>query len=490
MRLQLSSATVYVLIGSLAGTGAALAANEDSQLVEKGEYIARATDCIACHIGPDGTPYAGGKANATPLGDIIAPNISSSKEHGIGEYSLEDLTKVLRDGKAPYGKHLYPAMPYPDYRGMTDDDIAALYAYLQTTPAVEYAPEATTNLSFPFNIRPSMIVWNAMNLGKYDPPEGLDDQEARGQYLVDSLGHCGTCHTPRDAMMGSDYDQYLGGAQLGSWHAPNITSDEMAGIGAWSNQQLADYFKHAQVDYLAQATGPMGEAVHHSLQYLTDEDRLAMAAYLKTVPPIADDKQQHAVFDSEISNELAGREPVVIKATRYQQGQLAEHGLKPDDIKDPDSPAGLYAQHCAACHSDDGYGQPDSHYASLYGNTTLRSADPRNLVAVVLKGVAYSGATPRPLMPGFEGELDNQAVASIANHVRTKFGGHTASNIDADQVAYIASGKQPVSSFIRYAPLLAWTGIVVLVLLIIAGGVWIWRRRRARRTQSNVHANQ
>lgn len=493
MRLEFYSAALFALVGGLAGTAAAAPSDTDAQLVERGEYIARATDCIACHIGPDGMPYAGGKANATPLGDIVAPNISSSKKYGIGDYSLEDLTRVLRDGKAPGWKHLYPAMPYPDYRGMTDKDIEALYAYLQNIPAVDHAPEAETDLSFPFNIRPMMIVWNTMNLGKYSPPEGLDEQEARGQYIVDHMAHCGTCHTPRDDMMGSDYDRYLGGSQLGSWFAPNITSDETSGIGGWSNRQLAEYFKHGQVSYLAQAAGPMGEAVHHSLQYLTEEDRLAMAAYLKTVPPISDNGQQQAIFNPELSAPAAELEPVVVKATRFNPDQLGEHGLKPDDIEKPGSPEGLYAQHCAACHRDDGLGQPASHYASLNGNTTLRSANPRNLVAVILRGVAFSGATPRPLMPGYEGKLDNQEIADIANYVRTEFGGHSASDISKDDVAYIASGEQPVSDLIRYAPTLAWIGVLIVVLLIVAG-IWIWRRRRqqgARAGRShNVHPKE
>lgn len=491
MRLRLLRVAACVLIGGLSGTAATAETNES--LIERGEYIARATDCLACHVGPDGTPYAGGNANITPLGSIVAPNISSSKEYGIGDYSLEDLKRVLRDGKAPGGKYLYPAMPYPAYRGMTDEDIEALYAYLQSIPAVDYAPEASTDLGFPFNIRVSMIVWNAMNLGEYEAPEGLDDQEARGQYLVDHMAHCSTCHTPRDDMMASEFDQYLGGAQLGSWFAPNITSDEKAGIGAWSNQELADYFRQGQVSYFAQATGPMGEAVHYGLQYLTEEDRLAMAAYLKTVPAIADDTQQHAVFDPELSKPILDMEPVVIKATDYAPDELAQHGLKPDDIKNPDSPEGLYAQHCAACHRDDGLGQPFSQYASLQGNTSVRSANPRNLVAVVLRGVAFSGSTPRPLMPGFEGKLEDQQIADIANYVRTEFGGHSTSNINADDVAYIASGQQPVSGLIRYAPTLAWIGILILVVLI-AGGVWLWLRRRNRRANAvrhqNVHSDQ
>lgn len=311
------------------------------------------------------------------------------------------------------------------------------------------------------------------------PPKGLDEQAARGQYIIDSLAHCVTCHTPRNDLMGSDHRQYLGGAQLGRWFAPNISSDHNSGIGAWSNEQLAEYFKHGQVGYIAQAAGPMAEAVHHSLQFLSEDDRLAMAAYLKTVPAITSVEQQQPALDSYFNAALGRREPVVTKATHYSADQLAEYGLKASDINNPNSPEGLYAQHCAACHSDDGYGQPDSYYASLNGNITVRNGSPRNLVAVILDGVAYRGAIPGPLMPGFDGKLDNQQIADISNYVRTQFGGHSVSNIDAEQVADIASGQQPVSDLIRYAPVLAWLGVLVVVL-VLGGGLLIWQRRRRR----------
>lgn len=478
-----------VLIGSLLVIPTAIAANQDATLVDQGEYIARAADCMACHVGPDGTPFAGGKPIVTPMGNIIASNISSSKKYGIGNYSVKDLTNVLREGKTPSGSHLYPAMPYPDYRGMTDGDIEALYAYWQTIPAVDIAPKTKTDLDFPFNMRFLMIGWNAMNLDAYVVPTGLNDQAKRGQYIVDNLAHCGTCHTPRNDLMGSNYEKYLGGAQLGRWFAPNITSDHNAGIGAWSDEQLAEYFKNGRVGYIAQAAGPMGEAVHHSLQYLSEDDRLAMAVYLKTVPAISGDVQQKPTLDSSLNQELGRREPVVTKATHYAEDQLAEHGLKTSDISNANSPEGLYAQHCASCHSDDGYGQPDSYYPSLNGNNTVRSVNPRNLVAVILDGVAYRGATPGPLMPGFDGKLNNQQIADVSNYVRTEFGGHSSSNIDADQVAYIASGEQPVSDLIRRAPLLAWLGVFVAVL-VIGGGFSIWRhRRRQAQTVSNHDVN-
>lgn len=488
MRFQPLLTACIAIAGALTGT-MSMAADNAKPLIKQGHYIARAADCMACHVGPDGTPFAGGKPTTTPLGNIVAPNISSSKKYGIGDYSLENLTDVMRDGKTPSGSHLYPAMPYPAYRGMTDNDIKALHTYLQTVQAVEREPEAETDLDFPFNIRFSMIVWNAMNLDKDHSQNELDDTAARGRYIVDSVAHCGTCHTPRNDMMGSDYSQYLGGGQLGRWYAPNITSDKTAGIGAWSDEQLASYLRNGQAGYVAQAAGPMGEAVHYSLQYLTKDDRLAIAAYLKTVPAITNNAQEQPVLSPEINAELVGRDPVVTKATRYEPGELVAHGLKTDDIDDPESPAGLYANHCASCHGNDGYGQPVSYYANLKGNTTLRSANPRNLVAVLLNGVAFNGATPRPLMPGFEGKLNNQQIASVTNYVRTEFGDQANSNVDAGQVAYIASGKQPVSDIIRYAPLMAWLGVLVVVLLII-GGIGFWWYRRRRRTQHASNHNK
>lgn len=461
-------------------SASALAEQQPSSLIKQGEYIAKAADCLACHVGPDGTPYAGGKPTATPMGDIVAPNISSSKKYGMGDYSVKDLTRVLRNGKTPSGRHLYPAMPYPAYRGMTDQDIESLHAFLMTTVPVEHKPKAKTDLKFPFSMRWLMIGWNATNLDSYEAPQGLDEQASRGQYLVDHLGHCGTCHTPRNSMMGSDYDHYLAGGQLGSWFAPNITSDKNSGIGAWSEQQLAEYFKSGQMGYSAQAAGPMAEAVHYSLQYLNEDDRLAIAAYLKTVPAIADKNQVQPVLDTDINASLLNRAPEVTHVTRYSAEELEQHGLKAQDINEPDSAKGLYAQHCASCHGDEGYGQATSYYASLVGNTTIRSANPRNLVAVILEGVEFRGATPKPLMPGFADKLNHQQIASLANYVREEFGAHNTSQIDADQVAYIASGKQKVSALIRYAPLLAWLGIILLIV-IIGAGIWYWRRRQVPR---------
>lgn len=495
MRKQSLRTTGLLVLGSMVGitTAHASEATETTSPraeIEHGKYIARAADCAACHMGPDGTPYAGGRPISTPMGDVVATNITSSKEYGIGDYSLEDLTNVLRHGKTPDGSHLYPAMPYPSYRGMKQDDIAALYAYLQSIPAVDREPEAHTDMDFPFNFRILMAMWNTLELEDDPASQGQDGAVSRGQYLVDHLAHCGTCHTPRDDFMASDSTRYLSGARLGIWSAPNITSDETSGIGAWQDQQLADYFKHGMAGYVAQAAGPMGEAVHQSLQYLSEKDRLAIAAYLKTVPAIEDDAQQQPVFDQMANQALLGHEPVVSPATRHREDTLATQGLRPDDIAQPDTGQGLYLTHCAACHAADGNGQPVSYYPSLNGNTTLRRADPRNLIAVITEGVAYQGATPLPQMPGFAEVLSHAETAKVANHVRTEFGGHDESQLTAQDVNELITGERPVPALIRHAGTLAWLGIIVAVTLAGLAGWWLWRRRDRRQpasATSNTH---
>ena len=192
----------------------------NSDLVNRGAYIARAADCMACH----GEDYTGGSAIETPMGAIYSTNITPSKRYGIGQYTEADLKKALQKGRTP-DHLLYPAMPYPSYNGMTDEDISALFAYLQTVPAVDAAPDYQTKLPFPFNFRILMLGWNAINIPSSEKRDGLTQTQQRGEYLVNNLEHCGTCHTPRNSTMGFDKKNYLSGAPLGNWHAPNITPD-------------------------------------------------------------------------------------------------------------------------------------------------------------------------------------------------------------------------------------------------------------------------
>jgi mono/diheme cytochrome c family protein len=212
---------------------AAVRAEDTANQVKRGEYLALASDCVACHTAPGGKPFAGGLAMATPIGAVVSTNITPSKAHGIGNYSQQQFADALRRGIRADGAHLYPAMPYAAYTLMDDADIAALYAYfMHAVAAVDTSP-AQTSLPFPFNIRASMAVWNLLYLDArpFTPDSGKSAQWNRGAYLVRGPAHCGDCHTPRNLLMAEKSSAELAGAQLGPWFGPNITSDANSGIG-------------------------------------------------------------------------------------------------------------------------------------------------------------------------------------------------------------------------------------------------------------------
>ncbi len=434
--------------------------------VSRGEYIARAADCMSCHAGVDGQPYAGGRPIGTPLGDIVASNITSSSRFGIGDYDVDDLRAVLRDGKAP-GRKLYPAMPYPAYHDMEDEDIAALYDYLMTVPAVDEAPERETDLDFPFDMRFLMYFWNAVNLGDADDDSALDATERRGRYLVDTLGHCGTCHTPRNAMMATADDEYLSGAVVDGWYAPNITADATAGIGTWTRGEIVEFLRTGHGGDFAQAVGPMGEVVSRSTHHLTDEDRLAMASYLKTVPGQGGDPDGASPF------------PPPGERTRHvhEVGQIRrELGDALERVRG-DGAEALYLRNCASCHGVDGGGQTSAYYPALAGNSGVRRQRPDNLIKVIASGAPYRTLPRTPLMPGFEGELSRQQIADVSSYVRARFGSVSGADVDVRQVDAVLDGRQQeLPALIRYAPLLAWSAIA-LFLALVAWIAWIVVRR-------------
>lgn len=306
-----------------------------SDLVERGRYIATLADCVACHTAPGGAKFAGGYAVRSPLGVIWSTNITPSKRYGIGDYSEADFSRAVRGGVAKDGRHLYPAMPYDSYAAITDDDMKALYAFfMKGVDAVDQPAKAETSLAFPFNLRFLMAGWNLLYVGgplKADPALGA--AEARGRYVVDALAHCGACHTPRNLLMGADQGQYLAGGDVGPWRAPNITADPVVGVGAWSTEQLAAYLKSGHVNGVGQAAGPMAEAVQDSLQYASDADLSAVAAYLKSVKPAATASGATAAtsFGAPKSAEAA---------IRGMHSQTSNAGLKSDEE--------LYSGHCAS----------------------------------------------------------------------------------------------------------------------------------------------
>lgn len=436
------SATAYAV------TSQALAA--DADLVARGKYIATASDCIACHSAPGGAPMAGGLALSTPIGAIMSTNITPSKEHGIGNYTLEQFDAAVRRGVRADGKQLYPAMPYTAYALLSNDDVAALYAYFTNGVAPVETRPPETNLPFPFNIRLSMAAWNLLFLetAPFKPDPAQDAEWNRGAYLVRGAAHCGTCHTPRNLFMAEQASAEMAGGDVGPWHAPNITSDPNSGIGGWSVEELVAYMRDGHVAK-SQAAGPMAEAIDHSLRFMTDEDLKAMAAYLKTVPPVRDPADTQPVYAwGKPSDELAS-----VRGSAWPQDR--------DQMSGPQ----LYDAYCATCHQALGQGSFEGGLPSLVHNTALGRGNTNNLVMVILEGLRRQ---PDVLMPGFAKELSDTQIATLSNYLIQHFGNPEA-KVTAAQVATMRSGGA-VSDWLIWvarAGLAIGAVIVVAILLLL-----------------------
>jgi mono/diheme cytochrome c family protein len=264
---------------------AILAAPSAAAAMGPGEYLTRAADCVACHTAPGGAPYAGGRAFMLPVGTIYSPNITPDKQTGIGDYTDDEWVAALQQGIGRGGRHLYPAMPYTSYTLMTRQDALAIKSYLMTLAPVHAAPPQNT-LMFPFNQRWTLAVWNLANAqdARFQPDPGKSAAWNRGAYLVEALGHCGQCHTPRNWMLGLKSGDALAGAVQAGWMAYNISSDRVHGIGAWSDADLTQYLSTGYAPGHGPASGPMAEAISNSLRFLTPQDIQAMVTYLRGVP--------------------------------------------------------------------------------------------------------------------------------------------------------------------------------------------------------------
>lgn len=478
-------AAIALSVFTISGTAMA----QDNDLVKRGQYLATAADCAACHTAPKGgRPFAGGYPIASPMGTIWSTNITPSKQKGIGNWTKEQFARAVREGVAPSG-HLYPAMPYDSYAMMTDDDIKALYAYFQHGVApVDTAPAQKTELAFPFNQRFLMAGWNLLNLSstRFAPKPGESAQVARGRYLSEGLAHCATCHTPRDATMAMDRSANLSGGFVGAWEAPNITSDKTSGIGGWTDAEIAQYLKAGHVAGKGVAAGPMAEAVELSLSKLSDDDISAITAYLRTVSAVPDKAQvespagfgtpvkDHYNFDGDQSRKTLH----AADAGRAANAEIYKDATRGNFLGLNDG-AVLYDAACATCHMPNGAGSNDGYYPSLYHSTATGSARPNNLVMTILEGVHRTGTSGPTLMPPFEHDMSDRQVAAVANFVAQNFG-NPAMKVTPEQVAELrAGGATPL-----LARLGAWLVVIpaiigVLIIAIIAG--WLVSRRERQR---------
>ncbi|KGT92721.1 c-type cytochrome [Enterobacter cancerogenus] len=374
----------------------------DSAAIERGRYVAIASDCTACHTMPESKlPLAGGYSISTPFGGIYASNITPDSETGIGNWTERDFFRAVRHGKGKEGEHLYPAMPYNAYVKLTDQDMHDLWMYLRSVKPIHYqVPE--TNLGFPYNIRLAMMGWNLLffrNAG-FQPDSSKSAEWNRGAYLVEGPEHCAACHTAKN-LIGGDSSDYLQGGNLGEWHAPDITPNPHTGIGSWSEQQVVDYLKLGS-NHVAVASGPMAEAVTNSTQHLTDADLRAIAVYLKQVPASTTTLPQPLSMDNG-------------------QMKMGEN---------------VYSANCTACHNSDGKGIPNL-AASLANNPGLLADDASSIITTVLQGGRGAVTTGNPTsgaMPSFAWKLSDEQVAAVATYLRNSWG-NAAKPVASDEVA-------------------------------------------------------
>jgi mono/diheme cytochrome c family protein len=384
-------ACIATIIVPIFAAPAATAWAAESGLVTRGEYLARAGDCMSCHTNPGGAPFAGGRQVETPFGSISSPNITPDRDTGIGNWSDDDFYRLMHDGIDREGHYVYPVMPFDYYTKVTRDDVLAIKAFLFSQPPV-HAPRPPGHLEFPFNIRTSLAGWRALFFkpGEFVADTSQPEPVQRGAYLVEGLGHCGACHTPRNGLGGGKPAEALGGGEITGqgWFAPNITSDVTEGIGGWSDAQLLDYLKTGTARGRSIAAGPMDEVVHTSLRYLTDQDLSAMVAYLKAIP----------------AKELYRPTPSVEAATE-----------RPAETPG----AAAYLDHCAFCHQPDGRGIEGA-VPPLAGNGIVRAGGPEGVIRTILGGMPARDTYAA--MPGLAKMIPSREIADIANYVRTSWG--------------------------------------------------------------------
>jgi len=280
---------LFVLAAGLLWTAVVAPAAAEPDAAKRGKYVFDAAGCLGCHTKKDGKPLAGGRRLRTPFGDYYSPNITPQPEHGIGGWSSTDFKRALREGLAPDGSHYFPVFPFPSYTGITDADIADLWAYLKTVPPVDQAnrPHDTKP---PFGARIFVAAWKTLNFkpGPFKPDPNLSEQMNRGAYLVDVIGHCGECHTPRNAVGGLQRDRWLAGNPDGPEGdlVPNITPDRETGIGRWTDDDLDSLFRMGMIPDGDFVGGGMAEVVENTTAHLNESDLRAVIAYLRALPPI------------------------------------------------------------------------------------------------------------------------------------------------------------------------------------------------------------
>lgn len=360
--------------------------------LRRGQYLTAAGDCLSCHLRAGGEPFAGGLGLNTPFGVIYTANITPDRDTGIGAWNSDQFYRAMHDGKDAAGEDLYPAFPYPWFRRVSREDDDAIFAYLKTLPAVRYTPPKN-DLSFPLNFRSMVGAWNLLFLDSHDfqPDNEQSAEWNRGAYLVNGLGHCGACHTPKNSFGADKSKQELHGGTLDNWVAPDLTGNTRIGLGGWSVDDIVEFLGSGRNAHAA-AGGAMADVISYSTSFVSDADRRAIAVYLKSQPA---------------SPSVAASAP---DAAAMRRG------------------AEVYSDACSSCHLDNGIGQSRL-FPPLGKDAMLQQPDSTGLTHLILGGtqVGVSTSRPSPLgMPSFAWKLTDQEIADVSTYIRNSWGNQAA----------------------------------------------------------------
>jgi mono/diheme cytochrome c family protein len=398
---------------------------DDKAPDSKAEYVARAADCVACHSVPGGKAFTGGLKMGSPVGNIYSTNITPDPETGIGSYSFDDFDRAVRRGIAKDGHRLYPAMPYPSYAKLSDNDVHALYDFFMKEVPPVHQPNRPNEIPTWLSFRWPLMIWNLLftESGSYVAKSGHDAAWNRGAYLVQGLGHCGACHTPRgwafeEKALDDGSPSFLSGAALDDWSAPNLHGDPRTGLGQWSQADIATFLKTGH-NRDGTAFGSMIDVVNNSTPYLSDDDLNAIAAYLKSLALSA--TQPAYTYNNSTTLALRG-------------GHLQQTG------------AAVYAGNCLSCHGSDGHGF-SPYLPRLAGNPTVLDDDPSSLVNLVLNGstpLVVRGTPDAYRMPQFRLQLTDQEIADVVTFIRAGWGNQSPP-VTATQVTPMRQMTDPSS---------------------------------------------
>lgn len=375
--------------------------------IAKGAELAHLGNCMGCHTVEGGKPYAGGTPLKTPFGTIHGTNITPDPETGIGRWSLDAFSRAMRDGVDRDGRHLFPAFPYDHFTKLTDEDIAALYAFVMTREPVS---QKNLGNSVPLP-RASVALWKSRYLerGVFKPDPAKSAEWNRGAYLAEGLGHCGACHTPRNKLGAEKKDERFAGGEVEGWHAPALDASSPSPI-PWTVDALHAYLRHGVAEQHAQSAGPMTEVVH-DLSQVSDADARAIATYVVSLDTRGADERKRA---ADAALKLA-------RAATAQKGNA------------------LYDGACADCHNL-GRGQ-DGGALELPLGTALTIPTPRNLAYIIREGIIPRDGEPGGWMPAFEGALTDEQLSELLTYLRALSGKPAWTDVAGD-VRKISKGRQ------------------------------------------------